>query len=79
MDGRSVHLPMQFVQHFMQRFDEALPTAVALVTAPIVLADGEILAPDGLDQKRGIVFEIPKEVHEVLPPRVDCTDASLRD
>jgi hypothetical protein len=37
------------------------------------------LAPDGLDQKRGIVFEIPKEVHEVLPPRVDCTDASLRD
>jgi hypothetical protein len=78
MDGRSVHLPMQFVQHFRQRFDQVLPTAVALATAPIVLADGEILAPDGLDRSRGIVFEIPKELRDILPRRAECTDKEVR-
>jgi hypothetical protein len=78
-DGQSVHLPMQFVQHYMQRSDRALPTAVALATAPIVLADGGILAPDGLDQIRGIVFEIPMEVLDVLPSRIECTDDAARD
>ena len=44
---RSVHLPTPFVRHFMKRNDGALPTVVAIATAPIVLADGELLAPDG--------------------------------
>ena len=34
----------------MQRDDGALPTVVAIATAPIVLADGGLLAPDGLDR-----------------------------
>ena len=78
MDGQPVHLPMQFVRHFRQRFDQVLPTAVALATAPIVLADGEILAPDGLDRSRGIIFEIPKEVRDILPRRAECTDKEVR-
>ena len=47
---RSVHLPTPFVRHFMKRNDGALPTVVAIATAPIVLADGVLLAPDGLDR-----------------------------
>jgi hypothetical protein len=77
-DGQPVHLPMQFVRHYEQRFDQVLPTAVALATAPIVLADGGILALGGLDRSRGIVFEIPKEVRDILPRRTECTDKEVR-
>lgn len=31
-EGRSVHLPMPFVRHYMQRFDGVLPTVVAIAT-----------------------------------------------
>ena len=31
-DRRSVHLPMQFVRHFMRRHDGVLPTVVAIAT-----------------------------------------------
>jgi hypothetical protein len=70
---RSVHLPTQFVRHFMRRDDGALPTVVAIATAPIVLADGVLLAPEGLDRERGIVFIIPDELRAVIPQREDCT------
>src|SRR5258708_14368080 len=49
---RSVHLPTPFVRHYMKRDDGELPTVVAIATSPIVLADGELLAPDGLDRAR---------------------------
>ena len=55
---RSVHLAAPFVGHFMQRDDGALPTVVAIAAAPIVLADGDLLAPPGLDRERGIQFLI---------------------
>ena len=41
---RPVHLPTQFVRHFIKRDDGKLPTVVAIATAPIVLADGVLLA-----------------------------------
>jgi hypothetical protein len=76
--GRSVHLPVQFVRHYVKRHDRALPTVVAIATAPLVLADGVILAPDGLDRDRSIIFEIPKELRAVLPRREDCTDEAIK-
>ena len=66
-DGRSVHLLSPFVRHYMRRDDNALPTVVAITTLPIVLADGGLLAPDGLDRRRGIIFEIQKEIRTVIP------------
>jgi hypothetical protein len=50
---RSVHLLSPFVRHYMRRDDGVLPTVVAIATSPIVLADGSLLAPDGLDRLRG--------------------------
>jgi hypothetical protein len=77
-DGRSVHLPTQFVRHYMRRDDNALPTVVAVATLPIVLADGKLLAPDGLDRSRGIIFEIQKEVRTIIPDPEACTKAAVR-
>jgi hypothetical protein len=75
---RSVHLPMSFVRHYRQRHDDVLPTVVAIATSPIVLADGGLLAPDGLDRDRGIVFYIPEKLREVVPEPENCTKEAAR-
>ena len=74
----SVHLPTQFVRHYMRRHDNALPTVVAIATLPIALADGGLLAPDGLDRSRGIIFELQKEVRAIIPDPKACTKAAVR-
>jgi hypothetical protein len=75
---RSVHLPTQFVRHYMNRDDGVLPTVVAIATLPIVLADGELLALDGLDRSRGIIFEIQKEMRAIMPRPEERTDRAVR-
>jgi hypothetical protein len=75
---RSVHLPKEFVRHFMRRDDDVLPTVVTIATAPIVLADGVLLAPDGLDRDRGIQFIIPDELRAAIPQREDCTPERVK-
>jgi hypothetical protein len=75
---RSVHLGKEFVNHYLQRHDGKLPTVVAIATAPLVLADGTLLAPDGLDRDRGIVFIIPKELRAIIPRREDCTKKAVK-
>jgi hypothetical protein len=77
-DGNSVHCPAPFVRHYMNRDDGALPTVVAISTLPIVLADGNLLAPDGLDRLRGIIFKIEPELMAVVPKRADCDAAAVR-
>ena len=75
---RSVHLPTPFVRHFMRRHDGALPTVVAIATAPIVLADGVLLAPDGLDRDRGIIFVVQEELRAAIPPAAGCTPDAVK-
>jgi hypothetical protein len=77
-ERRSVHLPTQFVRHYLQRHDNVLPTVVAISTLPIVLGKGGLLAPDGLDRLRGIIFEIPKELRAVIPQRKHCTKEAVK-
>ena len=74
-----MHLPMQFVRHYINRDDGVLPTVVAIATLPVVLGDASLLAPDGLDRPRGIVFKIQKELRAVLPQRDRCTEAAVRE
>lgn len=78
-NGRSVHLPTQFVRHYLQRHDGALPTVVAIATLPIILADGGLLMPDGLDRTRGIVFKIPNEIRAIMRRRDDITDKNVQE
>jgi hypothetical protein len=76
-DGNSVHCPTPFVRHYLKRDDGALPTVVAISTLPIVLADGNLLAPDGLDRRRGIVFKIEPQLMKLMPRREDCDAAAV--
>src|SRR5262249_27860137 len=79
-DGRSVHLASPFVRHFLRRHDDdALPTAVAVATLPIVLADGVLLATRGLDRYRGIVSRIQEEMLALMPSREDCTPEAVAE
>ena len=75
---RSVHLPTPFVRHFKRRSVRVLPTVVAIETAPLVLADGVLLAPDGLDRERGIQFLIQDELRAVIPQAQDCTPQRVK-
>jgi hypothetical protein len=77
-NGRSVHLPTDFVRHYVRRDDDALPTVVAIATAPIVLADGGLLAPDGLDRDRGIIFIVQRELRAAVPDPEHCDDVRVR-
>jgi hypothetical protein len=75
---RSVRLPGPFVKAYMKRDDGVLPTVAAIATAPIVLADGNMLAPEGLDRLRGIQFIIPDELRAFIPRREDCTADAVK-
>jgi hypothetical protein len=74
---RSVHLPMPFVRHFMNR-DDDLPLVVAISAAPLVMPTGRMLAPTGLDRLRGIQFVIPDDLRAIIPKRRDCTEELVR-
>ena len=71
-DGpRSVALPPTFVDHYMSYRNSALPRVGAVVTAPLVLPDGLMLALSGLDRGRKLVFRIPPELRAMLPKPQD--------
>jgi hypothetical protein len=76
-EDRSVHLGTPFVRHYMKREDDALPPLVAIATLPIVLADGHMLAPDGLDRTRGIAFNVDPALMNILPEREACDRAAV--
>ena len=46
---------------------------------PLVLADGNVLAPSGLDRTRGIQFLIPDEIRAVVPKPQDCTPEAVKE
>ena len=76
---RSVHLPMSFVRHYMRRHDSVLPTAYAVATLPLVLADGGLLATTGFDRLRGIQFLIQPELRAMVPSPEDCTPEAVKE
>ena len=79
-DGRSVAPPPHVVKAFMNRDDGVLPVIVAIATAPIVLADGGVLAhEDDFDVDRGIDFVIHREVMALVPRRDECTPDAVRE
>jgi hypothetical protein len=67
LDERPVQYPTNFVRHYMTRTDQVLPYLVAINTLPVVLGDGTLWAPDGLDRKYGTAFLIEPAVRELMP------------
>lgn len=78
-DGRSVHLPTNFVRHYWKRNDGVLPAIAAVTTMPIVLADAGVIGrEEGLDRLRGIVFRTQPEVGACVPQPGAVTDNQVR-
>jgi hypothetical protein len=66
-NGVACALPPVFVDHYANYRDSALPCVSAVVTAPLVLANGKMWCPDGLDRDMQIVARIPDELRRLLP------------
>jgi hypothetical protein len=71
-------LPTVFVKHYHRRDDNVLPTVGAITTLPLVLPDGTLLATNGLDRERGVVFRIAEHLRAILPIREQCTPDAIR-
>lgn len=69
--GGAVALPTPFIKSYMGYRDSALPRVAAVVTAPLVMDDGTLLAPNGLQRDMQTIFRIPPEVRAVLPKPAD--------
>jgi hypothetical protein len=79
--GRTVRLPSDFVEHYLQRDDgdEGLPIVSSISQLPIVLPNGQILTGQGLDRKHHIIFRVPKELDDLIPKREACTPSKLAE
>jgi hypothetical protein len=71
-------MPMPFVHHYAVRTDNVLPVVCAVATLPVVLPDGTLLATQGIDRDRGIVFRIPEELLARMPSRASCDDGGIK-
>ena len=76
-DEQDVALDPNFIRHYMKYRESKLPVATAIVTSPLVLPDGTMLATPGLDRKRGIIFRIQPELLAILPDAAQCDDAAV--
>src|SRR5579872_6290570 len=77
-DGRSVHLPMPFVRHFIKR-DDKLPRCYGFSQLPIVLPDNTVLSGQELHRRSGILFRVPPQLDALLPRPRDCDDRAVAD
>ena len=73
-NGRSVHLPTQFVRHYMRRDDGVLPTIVAIAQSADHSRRRRRPRHGGWHRSRPRHHvRIPKELMRCLPRRDDCT------
>jgi hypothetical protein len=60
-------LPDVFVAHYLRYEASLLPRVASLATMPLVLPNGRLLATNGLDGARRIVFRIEPEIVGLMP------------
>jgi hypothetical protein len=78
-ETRSVALDPTFVRHYMKWRDSRLPVVTGIVTTPLVLPDGTLLATQGLDRQRGLIFRLQPELLALLPDPRDCTEKAVAE
>ena len=74
----AVHLPMPFVRHYLKRDDNVLPTVVAIATSPIVLQTESCWRQTASTVSAAFIFNIQKEMLEIMPRRTACTRKAVR-
>jgi hypothetical protein len=67
-----------FVQAYLVYRYSNLPRVGMVLTMPLVLPNGELLAQNGLDRKRKIVFRIEPDILKLLPKGVP-DDQAIKD
>jgi hypothetical protein len=78
--GNTVRLPAPYVRPFLLRsFDTALPVVRGVITTPLVMFDGELIAGQYLDRKLGLLVRTPPELSQYLPTIVQCTPKAVAD
>jgi len=63
-----------FVEHYLHYRESKLPLVSSVITAPLVLPNGALLAPVGLDRERRLVARIEPGLRALLPVPDDCTE-----
>ena len=77
-DGeREVGAPFRLLTHWLKYRQSNLPTVRAVVTMPLVLANGELMSGAGLDRERGVVFRIDPHLLQYVPKREACTPLAV--
>ncbi len=77
-DGdRAVGAPFRLLTHWLEYKRSTLPIVRAVVTMPLVLASGEMLAGEGLDRGRGVYFQIDPSLAKYIPERSACTPIAV--
>ena len=71
-------LDSPFVKHFLENKKSKLPRVGALMTMPIVLPDGKLLAKSGLDRALKTMFCIDPAIIQCLP-QGDITDDQIAE
>jgi hypothetical protein len=69
----AVALPAKFIRHLLKYRRSNWPRVHAVLTMPLVLPDGKLLATNGLDRARLAVFRIDPELSPFIPKAEDCT------
>jgi len=76
-EERAVAPPTKFVAHYSKYRRSKLPRVHALLTMPLVLPDGTLLARNGLDRRRRAVFRIDPALLPFIPKAEDCTASAV--
>jgi hypothetical protein len=71
-------LPGIFVQSYTAYAASRLPQLAGVVTNPLVLADGTLLADDGLDRQRKLLFLIDPAMHAAIPKLHEVNDDAVK-
>lgn len=78
-DGeRYVAPPAKFVLHYLGLKTSKAPRVHGVMTLPVVLPDGTLLAENGLDRERRVSFRIDQTLMRHIPKREDCTPEAVR-
>jgi hypothetical protein len=74
---RTVALHPVFVPHFMQFRASRLPIVSGIVTAPLVLPNGELLMRHGLERAHQLVYRIDPRLIEIMPEPEKITERHI--
>ena len=78
--GEAVRLPAPYVRPFLIRsFDQTLPVVRGVITVPLVLLDGELIAGQYFDRRLGLPVRTPPELSQYLPNIAQCTPQAVAD